>query len=234
MNKLPHLQCHHTFPGLRLPASARNLLLVASLSAMSMGQLQAFDLTVNLKDENGGLVSQAVIEAQLLPATPDTSAVATMDQIERRFVPMVLLIAQGQQVNFPNSDNVRHHVYSFSDIKQFSTPLYADEAIAPVRFETPGVAVLGCNIHDSMVAYVYVSAWQDTTTTDETGQARLSNMSENPQTLTIWHPWLQTPDNTYTVDVSAYESGARLDLTLPVVDPQQQFGFRALLPGGAP
>lgn len=234
MNKLPHLQRHKTFSGSRSSTRSMSLLLVVSLLAISTSQLHAFDLTVYLQAENGGFVNQAVVEAQLVPVSPDTNTVATMDQIERRFVPMVLLIAQGQQVTFPNSDNVRHHVYSFSNIKQFSTPLYADEEIEPVRFETPGVAVLGCNIHDSMAAYVYVSAWQDTTTTDETGQARLTGMSNNPQTLIIWHPWLQTPDNTYTLDVSAYESGARIDLTLPVVDPQQQFGFRALLPGGAP
>ncbi len=195
----------------------------------------AVDLSLRLHDEEGNPVSLAIVEARLTPAeTRPNAPVAEIDQINRRFVPMVLQVWPGQTVNFPNSDNVRHHVYSFSDIKQFSTPLYADENVEPVRFETPGIAVLGCNIHDSMVAYVYVSAWQDVAVSDDAGQVALNGMAEQPQTLHIWHPWLQTPDNTYELDVSSAAAGDRLELTLPVVNPEQQFGFRALLPGGTP
>lgn len=193
----------------------------------------AIDLNLSLQDEDGNPISLAVVEARLVPAQQQPEApVAIIDQVDRRFQPMVLLVTPGQLVNFPNSDNVRHHVYSFSDIKQFSTPLYADENVEPVRFETPGIAVLGCNIHDSMVAYVYVSAWQHAAVSDEAGQVALNAMTEQPQTLHIWHPWLQTPDNTYELDVSRAANGDRIELTLPVVNPEQQFGFRALLPGG--
>lgn len=202
----------------------------AALFASAVG---AAELTLVLQDEEGHPVSLAVVEARLTPAASQAeAAVAEIDQVNRRFVPMVLLISPEQQVNFPNSDNVRHHVYSFSDIKQFSTPLYADENVAPIRFETPGVAVLGCNIHDSMVAYVYVTAWQDTALSTDAGSVALTAMAQLPQTLHIWHPWLQTPGNVYELDVSGNTSGDRIEVTLPVVNPEQQFGFRALLPGG--
>tara|TARA_R100001039_G_scaffold39198_1_gene44891 strand:- start:1021 stop:1698 length:678 start_codon:yes stop_codon:yes gene_type:complete len=208
----------------------------AMLAGMLLASpVYAVDLSLRLHDEEGNPVSLAIVEARLTPAeTRPNAPVAEIDQINRRFVPMVLQVWPGQTVNFPNSDNVRHHVYSFSDIKQFSTPLYADENVEPVRFETPGIAVLGCNIHDSMVAYVYVSAWQDVAVSDDAGQVALNGMAEQPQTLHIWHPWLQTPDNTYELDVSSAAAGDRLELTLPVVNPEQQFGFRALLPGGTP
>lgn len=213
------------FLALRLTTAAAVLLLASPLYAV--------DLHLSVQDDDGNPVSMAVVEARLTPAEARPQApLAEIDQVNRRFVPMVLLVPPGQLVNFPNSDNVRHHVYSFSDIKQFSTPLYADENVDPVRFETPGIAVLGCNIHDSMVAYVYVSAWQDAGISDDAGQVTLTGMSERPQTLHIWHPWLQTPDNTYELDVSDAADGDRIELTLPVVNPDQQFGFRALLPGG--
>lgn len=205
----------------------------AAVALLFATPLYAVDLSLALQDEDGNPVSLAVVEARLTPAQARPEApVAEIDQIDRRFEPMVLLVPPGQLVNFPNSDNVRHHVYSFSDIKQFSTPLYADENVEPVRFETPGIAVLGCNIHDSMVAYVYVSAWQDASLTNEAGQVSLTGMTTQPETLHIWHPWLQTPDNTYALDVSGVVAGDRIELTLPVVNPDQQFGFRALLPGG--
>ena len=57
---------------------------------------------------------------------------------------------------FPNSDNVRHQVYSFSPAKRFQLPLYAGTPAAPVVFDRPGVVAIGCNIHDQMSAYLVV------------------------------------------------------------------------------
>lgn len=205
----------------------------AAATLLFTSSLYAVDLRLGLQDDDGNPVSMAVVEARLTPAEARPQApVAEIDQVNRRFDPMVLLVPPGQRVTFPNSDNVRHHVYSFSDVKQFSTPLYADENVDPVQFEIPGIAVLGCNIHDSMVAYVYVSAWRDAGITNDAGQVTLGGMSEQPSTLHIWHPWLQTPDNTYELDVSGAADGDYIELNLPVVNPDQQFGFRALLPGG--
>lgn len=221
------------YPALEYPVRPLVLILSLAMACLLAAPLSAADLNLTLQDEDGNAVTMAVVEARITPTDAQPEApVAEIDQIERRFVPMVLLVPPGQMVNFPNSDNVRHHVYSFSDIKQFSTPLYADENVEPVRFETPGIAVLGCNIHDSMVAYVYVSAWRDTGLSNDIGDVTLTGMTQLPQTLHIWHPWLQTPGNTYELDVSGNTSGDHIELTLPVVNPDQQFGFRALLPGG--
>ena len=225
-------------PGISEPGSPRrtnglNRVLACAIAALFAMPLSAAELTLSLQDEDGNAVTMAVVEARLTPMeTQNNAPVVAIDQVDRRFVPMVQLVVPGQQVSFPNSDNVRHHVYSFSDIKQFSTPLYADENVEPIRFETPGIAVLGCNIHDSMVAYVYVSAWQDTALSDSNGDVALTGLEQQPQTLHIWHPWLQSPDNVYELDVSNNTSGERIELTLPIVNPDQQFGFRALLPGG--
>ncbi|MDP2380360.1 MAG: methylamine utilization protein, partial [Pseudohongiella sp.] len=161
------------------------------------------------------------------------SGPAIIDQVNRRFVPMVTLVQSGETVSFPNSDNVRHHVYSFSEIRQFSTPLYANEQVEPVLFDKPGVAVLGCNIHDSMVAYVYVSQWQDRAISDENGVLVLRGLSEKPQTFHVWHPWLQTPDNKLEIDLSTASDGVAFEVILPVKSPDTQFGFRALVPGAS-
>lgn len=196
--------------------------------------IQALDLNLVLVDELENPVAGAIIELTLSAsdAASQTSAapVAIIDQIERRFVPMVLLINVGQTVDFPNSDNVRHHVYSFSDIKQFSTPLYADENIEPVVFDKPGIAVLGCNIHDSMVAYVYVSQSPYSAISDENGKLTLRGGPDSPANVSVWHPWLQTPDNRYDIDVSAQTEGGQLRVKIPVKSPDTRFGFRALVP----
>ena len=39
---------------------------------------------------------------------------ATMDQVDSRFAPHILVVQTGTSVEFPNSDVIAHHVYSFS------------------------------------------------------------------------------------------------------------------------
>lgn len=188
----------------------------------------AFDLNITFVDESGKAVNNAVveIEGRSLESIPHETAV--IDQIDRRFVPMVIAIAEGQWVNFPNSDNVRHHVYSFSPIRQFSTELYADEPVDPIQFNRAGIAVLGCNIHDSMVAYVYVSPWQDIAVSNKDGAITLNSLPEQPAFIEVWHPWLEGPDNTHLLDSSDWDSGEHRTVILPVQAPEETFGFRAL------
>jgi hypothetical protein len=111
-----------------------------------------------------------------------------MDQRELAFVPDVLVVRTGTAVEFPNSDKVRHQVYSFSGAKSFKLPLYAGRAHPPVLFDKPGVVTLGCNIHDGMIGYIYVtdSPWQ--AMTDAQGHANLSAVPEGAYVLRIWHP----------------------------------------------
>lgn len=215
--------------------STANCLVLAALTLAAASNTQAVDLNLVLTDELQNPVTGAVIELVVSEATSaatqtGAAPVAIIDQIERRFVPMVLLIDAGQSVTFPNSDNVRHHVYSFSDIKQFSTPLYADENIDPVLFDRPGIAVLGCNIHDSMVAYVYVSQSPHRAISDDSGHLALTDLPANPGSLSVWHPWLQTPDNRFEIDVSSYREGDQFHISIPVKSPETRFGFRALIP----
>jgi len=194
---------------------------------MCAGALNAADFTVQVSDQTGKPLANAVIES---PGTPVTSApeeVAVIDQVNKRFVPMVIAIKTGQRVNFPNYDNIRHHVYSFSDIKQFSTELYADNPASPITFDRAGVAALGCNIHDSMVGYVFVSDWEDVQVTDESGAVRFSH-DTIPEQITVWHPWSSDPSNRRTVSTESVREGGILEVRLSITAPNQIFGFKAL------
>ena len=80
-----------------------------------------------------------------------------MDQIDKAFVPAVPVVRTGTAVTFPNRDRVAHQVYSFSSPKHFKLGLYRVHPYPPVRFDAPGLIVLGCNIHDRMVGYIFVN-----------------------------------------------------------------------------
>ena len=91
-------------------------------------------------------------------------------------------------MNFPNRDNIRHHVYSFSSPKKFELPLYIGTPATPVLFDKPGVVALGCNIHDWMLAYIYVVTTPYFAKTAADGKARLDGLTPGPYEARVWQP----------------------------------------------
>lgn len=129
------------------------------LSVLFAAACAAVDVTVELKDGVGAALSEAIVA--LYARNTGTRIAAPpaehkMDQLDKQFVPRLLAIHVGDQIVFPNSDNIRHHVYSFSPARKFELPLYRGIPSEPVRFEAAGKVVLGCNIHDRMSAHIYV------------------------------------------------------------------------------
>ena len=156
---------------------------------LALGSAQATELRVTVNGQ-GKPAGEAVVSlhssAAAAAARPGRGVV---DQRNTQFVPRVSVVTVGTPVTFPNSDNVRHQVYSFSPAKRFELPLYSGKPAAPVVFATPGVVELGCNIHDWMLAYVVVVDTPYHVVTDARGQARIQAPAGS-YTLRIWHPGL--------------------------------------------
>jgi len=130
------------------------------------------DMTLTVMDQDNKPVKDAVIMLSTHSmSTP--KMVAIMDQVDESFVPRVLVIQKGQRVNFPNSDDIRHHVYSFSKPKTFEIKLYKGSEIPPIGFDKAGLVVLGCNIHDDMIGYIFVADNQYAVKTDKEGKVNL-------------------------------------------------------------
>jgi plastocyanin len=136
-------------------------------------------------------------------------AVATMDQVNSQFVPHLLVVQTGTAVEFPNSDVVAHHVYSFSKPNNFVLPLYKGDAHAPIRLEHPGVVILGCNIHDSMLGYIVVVDTASFGTTDATGRIVLNvDAGAASYTVNIWSPRIRDAEDTLAKQVKLSIDGA--------------------------
>jgi plastocyanin len=151
--------------------------------------------TINgiVKGTEGAAVSDAVVSAVPVsgsPAPGKHAGRAIMDQQDKEFVPLVLAVQVGTEVAFPNKDNIRHHVYSFSPAKKFELPLYKGTQAAPLKFDKPGVVVLGCNIHDWMLGYVNVLETPYFATTGADGRARIADVPAGAYEIRIWHPRL--------------------------------------------
>jgi plastocyanin len=149
--------------------------------------------------QDGKPIANAVVFVQeptaLSPAAAASPAI--MDQFNKTFVPEMLPIAVGTQVRFPNRDQIRHHVYSFSRPKRFELPLYKGEDAPPVMFDKPGVVKIGCNIHDWMSAIILVLPNDRFAVTKEDGTFALSGLESGQYTITAWHA--QSRDKTEDV-----------------------------------
>lgn len=162
--------------------------------AMAAGfpAVAAAHLSVKVTDEEGQPVENAVVTffpAGGAPAVAPRDA--EMVQSGKRFSPSILVVPVGSRVKFPNRDEVAHHVYSFSSPKKFDLPLYVGEAVAPVVFDRPGVVTLGCNIHDWMVAHIFVSATPFHAVSGTDGRAHLHGVPSGGGVIEVWHPRLR-------------------------------------------
>ncbi|MBU2977281.1 methylamine utilization protein [Alteromonas sp. C1M14] len=117
---------------------------------------------------------------------------AVMDQINRQFAPHFLIVRKDTQVRFPNSDSIKHQVYSFSAAKRFALLLDKDSEADPLTFDTPGVVELGCNVHDWMLGYIYVVDTPYFSASDDKGQSEFV-VPPGSYTLSIYHPRMQEP-----------------------------------------
>ncbi|WP_019614244.1 methylamine utilization protein [Psychromonas ossibalaenae] len=156
------------------------------------GPVEAAVLKIQAIDQQNKPVENAVITATpLFSKVEIVKQTKIIDQINKEYVPRVVIISKGSSVKFPNKDNIRHHVYSFSKAKQFELPLYEGSTAPPVEFNSEGTVTLGCNIHDWMRGYVYISETPFAALTDKKGAAVIQELTEETYRVDFWHPRLK-------------------------------------------
>ncbi|NBD96100.1 MAG: methylamine utilization protein [Gammaproteobacteria bacterium] len=167
------------------PAMAGLLFLLAFSSLAN-----AAALVVSVSGESGQPIEDAVISLQGVSGAPGHSELKrhVVDQKGRQFRPWVTAATVGEDVVIRNSDEITHHVYSFSPTRQFSFRLQEGEAHAAMTMSEAGVIVMGCNIHDWMVGYVHVADGQYSSTTDEQGLASWDGLPTGNWRVSLWHP----------------------------------------------
>ena len=150
----------------------------------------ASEITVSVVDRDGNPVNDVAVFLEQSGAdnAPVTGKSAKMDQVDAAFVPHLLVVQKGTRVDFPNSDVIAHHVYSFSKPNDFILPLYKGNAHSPIDFKHPGIVTLGCNIHDHMLAYVLVVDSPVFGKTGPDGKVVLDASAVGDATVRIWSP----------------------------------------------
>lgn len=177
----------------------------------------AGDLTVSVRDAAGRPVRDAVITVHPAAGVPRGPIrfpwPSRMTQQDVQFQPYVLIAPVGGSVAFPNLDRVRHHVYSFSRGARFEIELYGRDETRSHTFNAVGVAALGCNIHDQMLAYIKVVDTPWAMKTDSTGDAVVRGVPAGAATLRIWHPRLAGRGNEVAQTLTVTAVPARRTVT---------------------
>jgi plastocyanin len=148
----------------------------------------AATVAVNAKDPQGNPLEDLVVWAMPRGSAPPPRARGAMvEQRNKTFIPLVSVVQVGTLVHFPNRDEIRHHVYSFSPAKRFEIKLYAGTPVEPEPFDKAGEVVLGCNIHDHMIAYIYVVESPWFAKSDKGGVARIEGLPAGEYDVHAWH-----------------------------------------------
>ena len=195
---------------------------------------RAAGIVASVTDESGKPLAEAVVtvtpldDSAVSPAALSRLATATINQQGEMFMPEVVVVHTGGSVIFRNSDTMRHHVYSFAQIKQFEFVQQPGDVSPPVRFDHPGVAAIGCNIHDDMIAYIDVTDAPWAGVTDHNGEVTLTGMPAGRFTAEVWHPRLRprAPPPTQTVTLAT--ENTTLAVALPVLPPPRPHGRGSL------
>ena len=191
------------------------LLLCTALPAL------AAKLQVQLQDGAGRPLSEAVVflESREAQAAVKPLQGAEIAQVNKQFDPQVRVVTVGTAVSFPNHDTVRHQVYSFSPTKTFELKLYAGTTANPVVFDKPGIAVLGCNIHDKMVAWVVVVETPYFGRSGPDGKFQLDNVPPGNYHLRIWHANLAVGAPALDQPLALAAAGGSVSVKVPGLSP---------------
>ena len=179
----------------------------------------AGDLRVLVMGADGRPVANAVATLTVAnaPAAPIRfNWPMRIAQRNMQFEPFVLVAPAGASVAFPNLDDVRHQVYSFSQAGPFELRLYGHDESRSVQFRNVGVIAIGCNIHDQMSAFIYVVDTPFAMKTDASGVAVLQNVPAGPARLRIWHPYMRATGNLVERAITVAPAGGeeRVDVRL--------------------
>lgn len=125
---------------------------------------------------------------------------ALIDQKGMTFVPHVLPVLVGTTVDFLNSDDVLHNVFTPDKIAdKFNLGSWPKGQTRPYTFTKPGNAVILCNVHPEMEAYVVVLETPYFAVAGKDGTYTISDVPAGAYTLKTWHERLKPSQAQVTV-----------------------------------
>ncbi len=160
---------------------------------------------------------------QVAPAHPVS---VPMQQLDRRFMPDLLVIPVGSAVSFPNMDPIFHNIFSLSKAKEFDLGSYNKGESRSVTFSKPGVVYVYCHLHPNMAATIVVTPSRWFARVDAAGQYRIPNVPPGQYTVVAWHKAAGFFRKQVVIE-AGHNSAA--DFFIPIGDePQQKVAMKSM------
>jgi plastocyanin len=154
------------------------------------GTIEHKDLIVDLKTKGLRWVIATLEDAPAQPKLARGEDSILIDQKDMLFIPRVVAVQHGQPVQFDNSDGVNHSVSIFSTVKENEVNVFVtkkDPLIKSFAAEKAPLRV-GCSLHPSMTAWVYVAPHRWVAVTDEKGEFLIKDVPPGKYKLWLKHP----------------------------------------------
>ncbi len=173
-------------------AALAGLLTLSSSVALAGGGSVAGSVVVKQKGLFGVSSKRdragVVVYLEGVPGPPPARAKvpARLAQRDKQFVPRVVVVMKGGQVEFPNDDKMFHNVFSLSSAAKFDLGLYKSGTSKTVTLDRAGAVDVYCNIHPDMVATIKVidSGWF--AVTDASGSFRIDGVPAGIYPIVGW------------------------------------------------
>lgn len=162
--------------------------LALALLVLAAGAAQAATLTGKVTVAGSSDNANAVV--YLDGAGPEQgTGKAVLDQKGMVFVPHVLPVQVGTTVEFLNSDQVSHNVFTPDKCAgQFNLGTWGKGETRTYTFDEPCTAVMLCAIHPEMEAYVVAVPTPYFAVTAADGSFTIEGVPEGTHTVKVWHP----------------------------------------------
>jgi len=153
-------------------------------------------------------------------SAPSASPVhATIQQLDRRFVPDLLIVPVGSTIDFPNADPVFHNVFSLSRTQSFDLGYYPQGHSKSIKFLKSGVVQIYCHVHPKMYAAVVVTSSPWFATPSAEGVVAWKDIPPGKYRMMAWH----RVAGMFQKDVVVTESGAvSVTLSIPLDEAESQ------------
>jgi plastocyanin len=165
------------------------LLIIAGLSAIALPAI-AGTIKGKITISRARTLADVIVYVDKAPGKfPPPKQHPVMNQKDLVFVPHVMPIVAGTTVDFLNSDQVLHNVFSPDKcVNKFNLGTWPKGEVRSYTFANAGCApVLLCNVHQEMEAFVVALQNPFFAVTDKSGLFVIPDVPEGKYTIKAWN-----------------------------------------------